>query len=160
MNKKIIVAALMATGLFAAGTASAGTATSTLPVSATVNGSCVFNSVESMAFGSYIPLGGNKAATANIDLTCSNLLPFEIAVNAGSTAGASVAQRLMTNGANTLQYNLYFLQDYSIIWEFASATGTGTNHSLHFYGLLPDNATNQAAPTGTYTDTVTVTLTY
>jgi spore coat protein U-like protein len=38
------------------------------------------------------------------------------------------------------------------------AIGSAQPHTVH--GVLPDNANNQAAPAGSYNDTITVTVTY
>jgi spore coat protein U-like protein len=38
--------------------------------------------------------------------------------------------------------------------------GLATGNALNVYGQLPDNATNQVAVPGSYSDTITVTVTY
>jgi spore coat protein U-like protein len=42
----------------------------------------------------------------------------------------------------------------------ATGTGVGTANAVTVFGQLPDSATNQAAVAGSYTDTITVTITY
>ncbi len=89
-----------------------------------------------------------------------------------STGGGTFAQRLLSgNGANTLQYNLYTTVAAATIWGDGTL-GTGTrrgmgagmsvaNAQTHtVFGELPDNAFNQGAPSGNYSDTITVTVTY
>jgi len=44
--------------------------------------------------------------------------------------------------------------------RIGTGTGVGTPVTWTLYGLLPDNATNQAAAMGNYSDTVLVVMTY
>jgi spore coat protein U-like protein len=75
----------------------------------------------------------------------------------------------MASGTNTLQYNLYTTAALTTVFGDGTGatgtdagTGTGMANALQYtvYGQLPDNAANQASIPGTYTDTVTVTVTY
>jgi spore coat protein U-like protein len=68
-----------------------------------------------------------------------------------------------------LQYNLYTTAALATIFgDGTGGTGTvaGTGlgvasaNSVQVFGQLPDNATNQAAVPGAYSDTITVTVTY
>jgi spore coat protein U-like protein len=83
--------------------------------------------------------------------------------------GATYAQRLLGDGASTLQYNLYTSSAYAAVWgdgfgstqiRTGSGAGIGTAVTLTVYGLLPDSAVNQAAVAGSYVDTIVVVLTY
>jgi spore coat protein U-like protein len=173
-----VLTALLTTGalLGAASGASAATATTTFTVSASVLKTCSV-SATNLAFGNYTPGGGALTSTSAVSVLCTNGTAFTAALNAGSTAGGTVAQRLMaeSGGSGTLQYNLYTTAAHSTVWgdgtgSSVTQAGTGTGmaaadaQSLTVFGQLPDNATNQAAPvtgaTTTYTDTITVTVTY
>ena len=75
----------------------------------------------------------------------------------------------MAFGANTLQYNLYTTAAFTTVFgdgtgasQTEPGTGAGIATAVTFtvFGQLPDNATNQAAVPGGYTDTITVTVTY
>ena len=81
---------------------------------------------------------------------------------------ASVARG---SGSNKLQYNLFTSVAATTIWgDGTNSTGTvpGTGAGMAaastqthtVFGQLPDNAFNQGAPTGTYNDSITVTVTY
>jgi spore coat protein U-like protein len=68
-----------------------------------------------------------------------------------------------------LQYNLYTTAALGTVFGdgtagTATVAGTGagvaTAVAVTVYGQLPDNATNQAAVPGAYSDTITVTVTY
>ena len=74
----------------------------------------------------------------------------------------------MTNGTDTLQYNLYTTAAFATLFGDGTTgstmpgTGTGlaTAVAVTVFGSLPDNATNQGVSTGAYTDTINVTVTY
>ena len=102
-------------------------------------------------------------------MNCTKSTGYTVALNGGTTTGGTVAQRLMANGANTLQYNLYTTNTYTTIFgdgtgtsvtQAGTGSGVNTANTLTVYGQLPDSATNQAAVPGSYTDTVQVTVTY
>ena len=147
------------------------TATTTFQVTATVLKACTV-SATTVAFGNYTPAGGaiTNAASA-VSINCTKGTTYTTALNGGTTTGGTVAQRLMVNGViNTLQYNLYTTNANTTVWGDGTGTsvtqaGTGNGMGVAataftLYGLLPDSATNQNAPPGAYTDTVTVTVTY
>ena len=164
---KFISASLLA-ALVVAGVASAGTATATFPVSATVTTNCLVSTAGGgLAFGNYAPGGGALTGTTVITLKCT-AGAVTVALNGGTTTGGTITQRLMASGTNTLQYNLYQQAAGTTLWgngttgstEAATGAGVTTPVSLTVYGMLPDNATNQAAPAGSYTDLITVTATF
>jgi spore coat protein U-like protein len=168
-----VLLALVSSGALLAATdnASAGTATATIAVSATVQSNCLV-STNPLAFGVYQPGGGNMAVNTTMSVRCTKGTLFTIALNAGTTTGGSLTQRLMVNGTNTLQYNLYTTAALTTVWgdgTSGSATVAGTGNGMAVgsavtetvYGQLPDSAANQALPPGgPYADTVTVTVTY
>ncbi|MCC7200092.1 MAG: spore coat protein U domain-containing protein [Gammaproteobacteria bacterium] len=149
------------------GSASAATRTTTLGVSAVVNANCIISS-QNLAFGNYDGTAA-KTGTADITVRCSNQTPYGVSL---STGGGTFAQRLLSgSGSNKLQYNLFTSVAATTIWGdgtlstgIISDTGTGmsaANAKTHtVYGQLPDNAFNQNAPTGSYNDSITVTVTY
>jgi spore coat protein U-like protein len=165
--RKIMTIALAATALVSAA-ANAVTATTTFAVSATVLKTCSA-SANALAFGSYTPGSGAVAGTTTVSIKCTTGTAYVVALNGGSTVSGTIGQRLMANGTNTLQYNLYTTIGYGTIWgdgtngsatQNGTGTGVATANPLIVYGQLPDSATNQSAVTGGYTDTVTVTVSY
>jgi spore coat protein U-like protein len=108
---------------------------------------------------------------STLTVRCTKNTAYTVALNAGSTTGGSLAQRLMSNGTDTLQYNLYTSAARSTVWgdgTSSSATVPGTGAGLGVanavthtvYGRLVDSAANQAVSAGSYADTITVTVTY
>jgi spore coat protein U-like protein len=159
--------AVAGTLLIASGTASAATKTTTFGVNAVVNPNCLVNAPD-LAFGGYDGTAA-KTGTSVISVRCTAGATYALSLSAG---GGTFAQRLLSgSGSNKLQYNLYTTLAATTIWGDGSpltgtVAGTGAgmgvpNAQSHtVYGELPDNAFNQAAPSGNYNDTITVTITY
>lgn len=161
-----ILTATLAASLMTAGAAQAGTATTTFAVTATVNSTCA-TTATALAFPPYTPGGGAIAQSSTISVKCTKNTGYTVLLNGG--VGGTVAQRLMSSGANTLQYQLYTTIALGSVWgdgtgSSVTQTGTGagvaTTNTLTVYGQVPDNATNQAAIPANYADTITVTVTY
>ncbi len=166
--RKILIATAAGAALVAGASATAATATTTFQVTATVLKTCSV-SAAALAFGNYTPGTGNVAGTTTVNVNCTKTTPYTVALDKGTTTGGTLAQRLLANGANTLQYNLYTTNTYATVWGDGTGTtatqaGTGsgiaTANALTVFGQLPDNATNQNAVPGAYSDTITVTVTY
>ena len=144
------------------GAANAASTTTTFAVQATITATCTINSASTLNFGTVGVLAGNTDQTSTIQVTCTNTTPYNIGLNAGTGTGATVAVRKMTSGANTVNYSLYSNSGRTTVWgntigtDTQAATGNGSAQSYTVYGRVPAQAT--PAP-GTYTDTITVTLT-
>jgi spore coat protein U-like protein len=143
----------------------AGTRTTTFPVTATVASNCLIDSASTMAFGNYdgsAPIDSTSA----IAVRCSKNAPYTIALNGGGAA--SIAPRKMSFGTETLEYNLFSDAGRSTVWgstvgtNTVGGTGSGLNSAITHtvYGRLFDNANNQAAAVGAYSDTIQVTIAY
>ena len=141
----------------------AATATTTFNVTATVTSSCSV-SATNVAFGSVAPLSSTTyTAQGTISATCTNGTSYTLALSAGS--GAYTA-RTMSDGTDTLTYNLYTDTTYGTVWGDGTGatatvgplTGTGSAVSTTVYGqmVMPQST---AGP-GSYSDTITVTLSY
>jgi spore coat protein U-like protein len=165
--RKILVATLTA-AVVAAGVAQAATTTTTFAVTATVLSTCSATAA-TLAFPNYTPGAGAQIGNTTISVKCTKNTPFTVALDAGSTTGDAYAQRLMASGVNTLQYNLYTTAALGTVFGDGNAgtstvAGTGlglaTANSVQVFGQVPDSATNQAAIAGSYSDTITVTVSY
>jgi spore coat protein U-like protein len=153
--------------VLASGAATAATKTGTLVVNANVNANCLVT-VPVLNFTSY---DGTAAVpgSADIKVRCSNLTPYTVKLGTG---GGTFGQRLLSGpGTNKLEYNLYTTSALATIWGDGTSTtgtvpGTGAGFSLAaekthtVYGQIPNSTANQAAPTGSYTDSVQVTVEY
>jgi spore coat protein U-like protein len=143
----------------------AATASSSIGVSATVSAACTV-STSSVGFGTVdTTSGSNVDAAGSISVTCTNGTTWSAAAGAGGGSGATMANRKMTSGANTLGYTLYTDSGRSTVWGdgtlstgLLTGTGTGTSQSASVYGRIFANQTG--VPAGSYADTVSVTVTY
>jgi spore coat protein U-like protein len=167
MNKLAMKAALAAALFSTAAAAFAGSTSTTFAVSATVNATCVINSASALSFAAFDPTQGAQGSTSTISVNCTNTTPFNIGLDAGTGAGATVASRVMTSGSNTLTYSLYQDSGHSSVWgntvgtNTASGTGAGmaAGNAIQktVYGYIPNQPSTVP---GSYADTVTVTVTY
>jgi spore coat protein U-like protein len=154
------------TGLaIVAGSANATTTTSTFGVSLAITAQCVINSTTLMDFntGAIGVINANHDATSTLKLQCTNTTPYDIGLDAGTTSGGAVAQRLLAHGGNTINYNLYTAADHLTIWgntvasDTVTSAGNGAEQTFTIYGRVPPQTTPAPA---TYTDLITVTITY
>ena len=145
------------------GASQATTTTSTFTVQATIIASCTINSASTLNFGSQGVLTANVDNTSTLQVQCTNTTPYNIGLDVGTGTGATVAVRKMTSGANTVNYSLYSDSGRATVWgntvgtNTVAATGNGASQSYTVYGRVTAQTT--PAP-GTYTDTITVTVTY
>ncbi len=155
-----IAAALLAALLGGARPAGGATDTGTLNVTATVTSNCALSG-GTMAFGTYI-----SGQTTNLDVQGSinyvncpvGTLTFEL----DNGANASGSQRRMKSGSNFLNYQLYKTSGRTSIWGTGADANQvqllqGGNGSVVVYGRIPSG---QAVAPGSYSDTVTITLTF
>ena len=147
--------------------AAAATAAATFQVTANVQTQCNVSAVD-LAFGTVDPLGGNADQSTTVTVRCTKNTPYTVGLNAGTTTGATLAQRLMANGTDTMSYNLYTDAARTIVWGNSAAAptwvsgtgaGLGTAQVLTVYGRVPNGQTNLAV--GSYSEpTITVSVTY
>jgi spore coat protein U-like protein len=141
------------------------TTTTTFNTNASVAAQCNV-SAANLSFGAIDPLNSQVDRTTTLTMNCTKNSPYTVGLDAGVTAGATIAQRLMANGANTMQYNLYTDAARTTIWGntvgswvSASGAGLGIAQTLTVYGRVASGQTNLAV--GNYQEnTITVTVTY
>jgi spore coat protein U domain-containing protein, fimbrial subunit CupE1/2/3/6 len=151
--------------------AQAGTATANLTVQITITAGCTINAA-TLNFGS-VPgttlIGSAVTGSTTVSVSCTSGSPYSIGMDNG--ANVSGAQRRMKSGATYLNYGLYVDAGYANPWTTGASnstcttasdcylgTGNGSAQSINIYGQVPLVGT--APPSGTYTDTVTMTITY
>lgn len=168
MNKRIKTSkSLLAAALLLPGLAFATTTGNTFQVNATVVSACTVSGT-TLNFGNSIdPLAAATPldSSSTLSVQCTNTTPYTVALNAGSNAGgaSNFGARTMKAGSNTLGYQLYLDNGRSTVWgdgtgsSTVAGTGTGSTQSLTIYGRLP--SLSGVVP-GSYTDTVTVTVSY
>ena len=158
--------ALFAMPVILAGAAHAQSTTTpaNLGVSITITDECSVGTIVPVAFGSTGAISANIDAEGSVDVTCTVDTDYEIALDAGDGASATVTERQMT-GPNdvTITYSLYSDDQYETVWgetledNTVTGIGTGTAQTHTIYGRVPMQTT--PAP-GAYTDTVSVVVHY
>ena len=169
--KLAIASAIIAAG--AAGlsaTSYAATDTATMAVTTSVSMSCTITA-GAMTFVSYNPTAAaDNDATATITSTCTTGGAAVITMGEGGRAQvgstATIPLRAMFNGSEgtpeDLLYHLYSDSAGGTVWGNTAETGKaitadGTAQAFTAYGRIPKNQTVGA---GSFSDSVTVTLTY
>lgn len=167
----IALAAALTLGA-AAVPALAGTASSTFQVTANVTTNCQITNTSGIAF-SYDPIVANAttAATASgtVSALCTKGDVVTVALDQGLNAASgstcvAPARQMVSSGGSKLAYSLYQNSSDSTVWgcdttneySYTSASGL-TAQSLSVYGVAP---AGQDIPSGSYADTVTVTVTF
>ena len=145
--------------------AQAATTTTTFQVTATVNSACIV-SATNLVFGVYAPSAAAHDDTSTISVTCTKGTAYDVGLDAGVAAGATVTTRQMKHAtlADLINYSLFSDASRTVNWgntvstdtvHVASATGSAESHTV--YGRI---ATGQYVTAGNYADTITVTVTY
>jgi spore coat protein U-like protein len=165
MNIRISLSVAVAIALSVAASASlAATEGTTFDATAEVLASCAV-SASDMSFGQIDPLAGSATdQTSTISVTCTNGHGYDVGLDAGGAAGATVTTRQMTAGTDTLNYSLYSNAGRTTNWgdtvdtDTVAGTGTGAVQTLTVYGRVPSQPTAMVG--AGYTDTINVTITY
>jgi len=147
-----------------AGPAGAQTATTNFTVQIEITAECLINSATALDFGASGVLSSATTGTSIITVQCTSGTSYDVGLNAGLGAGATVASRKMTGPASaTVTYSLYTDAAHTSVWgetigtDTVSSTGTGAAQAYTVYGQVPAQSTPAV---GTYSDTITVTVTY
>lgn len=156
--------ALAAALLAAAPLASAATASDDMIVSITIVNSCTIDATD-LNFGTQNSLAANIDADTTVEVACTGAGPLDIAFTVGGGTGATFDTRLMTGATDTIEYSLYsdaartqVLGDGTGGSAVISSTSTGGTDSFPIYGRVFGG--QNPKPVGSYTDTVTATVTF
>lgn len=165
MRHTLVPAVLAAAGLAASPAAWPATASGTLTVTASVASVCLIAN-GTLAFGSYDPTSATAlTGSTTVTLTCTLGTPYQIGLDAGTGSGATTTTRKLTSGGNTLSYQLFRDASRTLNWGNslgvdtldATSSGSSLSNTITVYGRIPAGA---AVPTGSYSDSVAITVTY
>lgn len=143
--------------------AEAATVTNTFTVQITIANACDVTTTAptTLDFGTQGVLAANVDQTSTVTVTCTSGHAYNIGLDGGGAA--NINARVMTNAGNNVGYQLYSNSGRTTVWgntvgtDTVASTGTGTAQAFTVYGRVPPQTTPPAA---TYTDTITVTVTY
>lgn len=130
-------------------------------------------SATALNFTNYVPFSAvatdaNATVTVNCSATGSSTVPFSGTISLTSTSTSYARQ--LTSGANIVRYHTYLNAGMTVFW--GNGTGLGATQavsgsvgpsspfaqSFTVYGSIPARQTG--AYVGSYTDLITVTLSY
>ncbi len=153
--------AAAATLLLLGNGAYSATDTDTFTSQIVIQADCQIITTNTLDFGTQGILTANVDTTATFDVQCTNTTAYNLQLDAGTTAGGTIATRKMVNGGATVDYMMYRDAGRTLNWgetngtDTVAGTGNGAVQTITIYGRVPAQATPAAA---TYTDTVTVTV--
>ncbi|NII09425.1 spore coat protein U domain-containing protein [Oleiagrimonas sp. C23AA] len=160
-----MLASLFSIGVAVSGAVYAATSSTTFTVNATVQSNCTI-SATNVDFGIYDPNAGSPSDTSStLSVLCTNGTPYTVALDAGSNAGSTVANRhMVSENGDQLTYDLYTDASHTSLWgdgnsgtDTVSASGSGGSQAITVYAEIPNG---QTVPAGSYSDSVTATLNY
>ncbi len=142
-----------------------GTATATFAVTLTIQANCTI-AANPLAFGSTGVLAAALNQQTTLSVTCSNLTPYNVGLDAGNVTGSTVTARLLAgtatgNTGTTLGFQLYQDSGHTTVWgntqgtNTVGGTGSGSAQSINVYGQVAAQATPKP---DTYQTTVTATV--
>lgn len=157
LNRTALAAALLAAAPLAF---AAGSDTATMQVSIDIVNSCTITATD-MAFPQEnVESVATATATLTVDCTASDD-DFTIALDGGGSGDTS-ARRMDGPGTATIDYQLYSDSAYGTVWgnttgQTVGGTSTGGLQPYTVYGEI---LAQGAKPVGTYTDSITATVTF
>lgn len=140
------------------------TVTTTFNVTATVSADCSVTATD-LNFGTYNPMSlSDLDALSTITVQCTLLVPYNVRLNKG-LYGENVADRKMKHSTEADQLNYALYRDASRMENWGETDGVDTVDGIGtglpvyhtVYGRVP---AGQNVRTGTYSDTITVTVNY
>ncbi len=140
--------------------AQAATVTANLAVSANVANICTVTA-STLGFGSIgLTPTSDTVAQGDIKVTCTGGAASNITLSPGANSTLDTDRKLKS-GTNTIGYQLFQDASRTVAWGNTAATGrtftaTGVEQTFPVYGRI----TRGTFAAGSYTDTVTITVTY
>lgn len=176
------VAALAAAALALSTAHAASPQTTPVTVGAIVSSSCLIASATTLNFGAYNVFSASSApGQSTISITCSAGSSITVALSVGSNSTSFSPRTMKDSSGNTLNYNLYTASVTNAgctggtVWgDGTSGTVTEPNPStpalvassrftpvpLTVYGCIPSGQDVTGGPTETYTDVITITVSF
>lgn len=159
--RKCVIGVAAAALVFGGGVAEAATVSTTMTVTATVVASCSVNG-GNLNFSSYDPLSASPTdGTLQISVACTKGATATIGLSTGSNPNAGV--RRMTNGTDYLSYELYKDASRTTVWGDTGAnllTYLSSTNVSQLFSVEGRITAGQNVPAGSFSDTVTITVTF
>jgi spore coat protein U-like protein len=133
------------------------TASDSMQISITISGNCSITAND-LDFGSYSSLASDIDVDSGITVNCTSGSNYAVSLDQGV-----YGPRLMFNGSNYVDYELYTSPQRNTAWgtnvgvDTVGGTGDGNDQVLTVYGRVPSQGT---PPVSTYYDFVTATVAF
>jgi len=141
----------------------AATATGSFNSQLVITAECKVQSASMLNFGTDGVLDAAINTTSTIGVQCTTGQTYTISLNGGNGASGTTAVRTMESGGSSVNYTMATDVNQTSNWgdsggEIVTGTpGTGAVQNYTVYGRVPPQTTPAPA---TYTDLVTITVTY
>ncbi len=141
----------------------AATATASFNVTASVTANCTITASD-LAFGNYDPVSTNAATPldqqSTVTVACTKGTSASIALDDGAHFSGGT-RNMDDGGGTTLSYALYQDNGHSTVWTTASPQAyTAASKSASAQTVYGRVAAGQDVTTGSYSDSVTATITF
>lgn len=159
----LLASALMAASGYAT-MAAAATDTTNFDAVIKIQNSCDANvaTVNDLDFGTKTFADTNIGSTTDISVKCTTDASYTIGLTAAS--GGTGSRTMSGPGSTSIGYEMYSNAGHTSVWgdtigtDTVADTGNGSTQTKTVYGLVP--SIPGTATAGSYSDTVTVTVTY
>jgi spore coat protein U-like protein len=161
---RLMLLGLLAFVAYAPATYAQGSVSTTFSVSAHVDPSCDVTATN-LEFGNYFDGASTPTdAQSTVEVKCVSGLSYDVGLGNGGHASGSgnyIRHMQRNGGSELLHYGLFIDAARNNPWfmttNFQTGTGTGVFQSYNVYGRI---TVGQNVPTGDYSDTVTVTVSW
>ena len=138
-----------------------GSSTSTVTLTAIITNDCTIEEAPDVSFGSEALPADFASVASALTIVCTKNAAYTVKLDSSNPVSGDWRQMSSTIDGSTyyLLYQLY--QSDGTAWTSdndQSETGTGENQTVNYTATVDSSQSNQ--PAGSYTDTVTVTVTY
>ena len=138
-----------------------GTATSTVTVTLIVTNDCAIDTAPDVDFGSAALPADFSDVSSSLGVRCTSNASYTVNLTSSNATSGNWRQMsaTTTSGTSYLQYQLQ--QSDGTVWTDTAAlssVGTGSTQTLNYTAVINPDQSNQ--PAGSYSDTITVTVTY
>ncbi len=153
--KKLIVVLSVIVMMFAVGAAHAATDTNALTSTVSVASICSISSVTNLDFGTYdtTSASNDDDGVGDVTFNCTKGTAYDVYIT---------GTRTMTDGTDTLNFNMYTDSGRTAAWATASpgVTGTAADNTAMTQNIYGRIDASQDVQVGTYNGSVTVTVEY
>jgi spore coat protein U-like protein len=164
--KKHVLLSAAALAVLASGSASALDLTDSMNVTAMVTAACTSLTASDLNFGTHGAADTTTDATATVTVTCDNGTFYTVGIDSGITGGGAFGRQVTDVNGEFMDYEIFQPgagggSATTAAWgeglDAYDGTGSGVAQALTATGRM--HWTSGRSP-GTYTDLVTVTLTF